>query len=51
MIEQMLNYLKGAPNKGNAEGAVGIFANSRRVWATALRPVPPKKRPCATLAR
>ena len=40
-----------APNKGNAEGAVGIFGNSGRVWATALRPVPPKKRPCAILAR
>ena len=33
----------GAPNKGNADGAVGIFGNSGRVWATALRPVPPKK--------
>ena len=32
-----------APNKGNADGAVGIFGNSGRVWATALRPVPPKK--------
>ena len=41
----------GAPNKGNADGAVGIFGNSGRVWATALRPVPPKKRPCAILAR
>ena len=41
----------GAPNKGNADGAVGIFWNSRRVWATDLRPVPPKKRPCAILAR
>ena len=33
----------GAPNKGNADGAVGIFGNSGRVWATALRPDPPKK--------
>ena len=41
----------GAPNKGNADGAVGIFGNSGRVWATALRPVPPKNRPCAILAR
>ena len=36
---------------GNADGAVGIFGNSGRVWATALRPVPPKKRSCAILAR
>ena len=41
----------GALNKGNADGAVGIFGNSGRVWATALRPVPPKKRPCAILSR
>ena len=27
----------GAPNKGNADGAVGIFGNAGRVWATALR--------------
>ena len=40
-----------SPNKGNADGAVGIFGNSGRVWATVLRPVPPKKRPCAILAR
>ena len=36
---------------GNADGAVGIFGNSGRVWATALRPIPPKKRPCGILAR
>ena len=41
----------GAPNKGNADGAVGIFGNSGCVWATALRLVPPKKKPCAILAR
>ena len=28
-----------------------FLANSGRVWATALRPVPPKKRPCAIHAR
>ena len=33
----------GAPNKGNADEAVGIFGNARRVWAPALRPDPPKK--------
>ena len=41
----------GAPNKGNADGAVGIF---RKCWARvgcgpALGPT--EKRPCATLAR
>ena len=41
----------GASNKGNADGAVGIFRNAGRVWAPALRQDPPKKRPCATLAR
>ena len=41
----------GAPNKGNADGARAFLANSGRVWATALRPVPPKKRPCAIHAR
>ena len=41
----------GAPNKGNADGAKGIFGNSGRVWAMALCPVPPKKRPCAILSR
>ena len=38
----------GAPNKGNADGAVGIFGNFGRVWATALRPDPPKKALCHT---
>ena len=28
-----------------------FLGNAGRVWATALRPDPPKKRPCATLAR
>ena len=41
----------GTPNKGNADGAIGIFGNTGRVWATALRLVPPKKRPCAIVAR
>ena len=31
------------PNKGNTDGAVGIFGNAGRVWATALRQDPPKK--------
>ena len=31
----------GAPNKGNADGAVGIFGNTGRVWATTLRTNPP----------
>ena len=33
----------GAPNKGNADGAVGIFVNAGRVQALALRSDPPKK--------
>ena len=37
----------GTPNKGNADGAVGIFENAGRVWAPALRLDPPKKRPGA----
>ena len=41
----------GSPNKGNVDGAVDIFGNAGCVWAPALRPDPPKKRPCATLAR
>ena len=41
----------GAPNKVNADGAIGIFGNAGRVWAPPLYPDPPKKRPCATLAR
>ena len=32
-------------------GPRAFLANSGRVWATALRPVPPKKRPCALHAR
>ena len=28
-------------DQGNADGAVGIFENAGRVWATALRPDPP----------
>ena len=38
----------GAPTKGNADGAVGIFGNTGRVWATALRSDPPKKALCLT---
>ena len=34
---------RGAPNKGNADGAVSIFGHAGCVWATALRPDPPKK--------
>ena len=30
-------------DKGNADGAVGIFGNAGRVWALALRSDPPKK--------
>ena len=33
----------GAPNKGNADGAVSIFGNAGCVWAPTLRPDPPKK--------
>ena len=33
----------GAPNKGNADEAVGIFGNAGCVWAPALRPDPSKK--------
>ena len=35
----------GAPNKGNADGAVGLFGNLGCMWAPALRPDPPKKGP------
>ena len=38
----------GAPNKGNANWAVGILGNAGRVWTTALRPDPPKKALCHT---
>ena len=38
----------GAPNKGNADGAVGILGKPRRVWATALHMDPPKKALCHT---
>ena len=37
-----------APNKGNADRAVGIFGNAGRVWAPALCPDPPKKALCHT---
>ena len=33
----------GAPDKGNADGAVGIFGNAGREWAPVLRLDPPKK--------
>ena len=39
------------PNKGNADGSKDIFRNAGRVWAAALRPDPPVKRPCAILVR
>ena len=37
--------------RGMPTGPRVFLANSGRVWATALRPVPPKKRPCAIHAR
>ena len=37
--------------RGMPTGPRAFLANSGRVWATALRPVPPKKRPCAIHAR
>ena len=37
------------PEKGNTDGARGIFETAGCVWALARRPDPPKKRPCATL--
>ena len=37
--------------RGMPTGPRAFLANSRRVWATALRPFPPKKRPCAIHAR
>ena len=37
--------------RGIPTGPRAFLANSGRVWATALRPVPPKKRPCAIHAR
>ena len=33
---------------GSSSGTVGIFGNVRRVWATALRPDPPKMALCNT---
>ena len=41
----------GTPNKENANGAKGIFGNAGCVWAAALRPDPPLKRPCAILVQ
>ena len=37
--------------RGMPTGPRAFLANSWRVWATALRPVPPKKWPCAIHAR
>ena len=37
--------------RGMPRGPRVFLTNSGRVWATALRPVPPKKRPCAIHAR
>ena len=37
--------------RGMPTGPRAFLTNSGRVWATALRPVPPKKRPCAIHAR
>ena len=37
--------------RGMPTGPRAFLANSGRVWATALHPVPPKKRPCAIHAR
>ena len=37
--------------RGMPTGPKAFLGNSGRVWATALRPDPPKKRPCATLSR
>ena len=36
-----LGQLPGAPKKGNADGAEGIFDLAGRVWTSALRPNPP----------
>ena len=36
-----VGLLPGAPNKGNADGAEGIFGHVGRVWASALRPDTP----------
>ena len=41
----------GAPKKGNGDEAEGIFGLAGRVWASALRPDPPQKWPCATFVR
>ena len=41
----------GVPNKGNAEGAVGIFGKCRARMGYGPAPGPTKKRPCATLSR
>ena len=44
LLRMGLGLLPGAwvtPNKGNAEGAEGIFDHARRVWASTLRPDPP----------
>ena len=37
--------------RGMPKGPRVFLTNSGRVWATALRPVPPKKKPCAIHAR
>ena len=37
--------------RGMPTGPRAFLANSGRVWATVLRPVPPNKRPCAIHAR
>ncbi len=36
-----LGQLPGAPKKGNADEAEGIFDLAGRVWTSALRPNPP----------
>ena len=44
----LLHGARGALNKGNADGAVGIFGYTRRVRAPVLRSDPPKKALCHT---
>ena len=39
------------PNKGNADGAVGIFGKCRAHVGYGPAPRPTEKRPCVTLAR
>ena len=48
---KLIAWRLGHPTIGEYRRTRGIFGNAGSVWATALRPDPPLKRPCATLVR